>query len=63
MGLNPFWLSWCYSLQISKGDGRGVWGEEKGGKVYGKGVGAKVTAKQSPKLQYTMTSPTGGKKN
>lgn len=30
--------------------GRGVWGEEKGGKVYGKGVGAKVTAKQSPKL-------------
>lgn len=26
MGLNPFWLSWCYSLQISNGDGEGhVW--------------------------------------
>lgn len=23
MGLNPFWLSWCYSLQISNGDGEG----------------------------------------
>lgn len=39
MGLNPFWLSWCYSLQISNEDGEGRMREsskktkEKEGKV------------------------------
>lgn len=42
MGLNPFWLSWCYSLQISNGDGEGnARGKRKGGKVQGKGSGGK----------------------
>lgn len=46
MGLNPFWLSWCYSLQISNGDGEGgvSRGGERKGKVERKG-GAKVIAK------------------
>lgn len=35
MGLNPFWLSWCYSLQISNGDGEGRAG---GDETEGKGV-------------------------
>lgn len=31
MGLNPFWLSWCYSLQISNG-GVGGWMGSRGEK-------------------------------
>lgn len=29
MGLNPFWLSWCYSLQISNEEGEGRVREQK----------------------------------
>lgn len=40
MGLNPFWLSWCYSLQILKWrQGGACRGEETDGKVYGKRSG------------------------
>lgn len=39
MGLNPFWLSWCYSLQISNGDGEGrVAGKKRRERCLGKGV-------------------------
>lgn len=38
MGLNPFWLSWCYSLQIFKWRWGGECeGEEKRGKGAGEG--------------------------
>lgn len=52
MGLNPFWLSWCYSLQISNGDGEGhAGGTKRRGKVYGKrSRGHKLLRRQSPKL-------------
>lgn len=35
MGLNPFWLSWCYSLQISNEDGEGRVREGRGKKNRG----------------------------
>lgn len=52
MGLNPFWLSWCYSLQISNGDGEGrAGGMKRRGKVYGsRSRGHKLLRRQSPKL-------------
>ena len=52
MGLNPFWLSWCYSLQISDGDGEGsVRGKRQEGKVYWEGErGQKSWKKQTLKL-------------
>lgn len=47
MGLNPFWLSWCYSLQISNGDGEGrVKEKKKEGKVQRKGNGGKSQHKK-----------------
>lgn len=60
MGLNPFWLSWCYSLQISNGDGeghvgaRGEWRE----RCSGKGVGAQVFVKTKSKT-FHHPSQTG----
>lgn len=36
MGLNPFWLSWCYSLQISNEDGEGRVPEKRGEKTQNK---------------------------
>lgn len=52
MGLNPFWLSWCYSLQISNGDGEGgvSRGGERKGKVEKKGGGKSHSKKQILKL-------------
>lgn len=54
MGLNPFWLSWCYSLQISNGDREGwevvvVVEEGMEGKVEGK-EGRSHSKKQTLKL-------------
>lgn len=54
MGLNPFWLSWCYSLQISNGDREeGVRGGQKGGKGGGEGEGeAKVIEKTNSETSH-----------
>lgn len=53
MGLNPFWLSWCYSLQISNGEG-GV-GGRKEGKVEGMGRGGgKSHSKNKLKLPIIL---------
>ena len=63
MGLNPFWLSWCYSLQISNGDGEGCesgggGGDRERGR---KGGGAKVIAKN--KFWNFPSSLTGRKQS
>lgn len=53
MGLNPFWLSWCYSLQISNEDreGRVRGGAKKEGKVHREGSrGKSQRLQQTPKL-------------
>lgn len=59
MGLNPFWLSWCYSLQISNGGRVGWWVVYLD--VVGEVGGAKVAAKN--KLRNFPSSLTGKKQS
>lgn len=57
MGLNPFWLSWCYSLQISNGDGEGrVKEKKKEGKVQRKGNRGKSQHKKLWNFPSSLTS-------
>lgn len=63
MGLNPFWLSWCYSLQISNEDGEGRVREgekknkkkKKGGKRW---TGRRPRSKTPIKLGHPTTTAT-----
>lgn len=60
MGLNPFWLSWCYSLQISNGGGG--WRREERRKGGGKGGGEGGHKSHSKNKLWNFPSSLTGRK-